>query len=162
MPTRLVLNIRPEDREPVLAALRARGDEARRTLSNPQVGEREQVEARAADLRSRILERAVREPGLITKTIAARLKCSVHIVRQTIRNYNDRGLAALTPGRAGRERDELGEKQTVQELKLLAEQEPDAGPAELARQLGLSRSRFYHYSRLANLRFRPRYRPKSC
>ena len=162
MPTWLALNVRPEEKPSVLATLRARGKEARRTLSNPREGEREQAEARAADLRARILVRAVREPDLITETIAARLRCSVHVVRRTIRDFNDRGVAALNRGHAGRKRDEVGEKQTVQELKLLAEQEPDAGPAELARQLGLSRSRFYHYSRLANLRFRPQRVPKSC
>lgn len=136
----------------LLAALRAKQEEVRLALSDPSADDRDTE--RAAALRVAILERVASKSGVPLSSVAAAARCSVYTVRRAIDDFNNRGLAAMVPRRAGRKRDTLAEKQVVQELKLLVEQMPDARPNELAEQLGLKRSQFDHYRRLAKINFR--------
>lgn len=137
---------------PLLAALEAKQEEIRRTLSDPSAAAGDLKRAEAAAQRVAILMQAVRgHGGLTVAWIAYGAKCPKHVVRRAIHDFNERGLDAVYPRRAGRKPDEFGEKQYVLDLKQLVEQMPEAGPKELAAQLGLSVSRYHHYRNLAKI-----------
>ncbi|MBY0514611.1 MAG: hypothetical protein K2P78_11945 [Gemmataceae bacterium] len=114
----------------LLAALKAKREEVRRALTDPSTDDRDAK--RAAALRVAILERVASKPGVPLSSVADTAGCSIYTVRRVIGDFNDRGMDAVYPRRAGRKPDALAEKQIVQELKLLFEQMPDARPKELA------------------------------
>jgi hypothetical protein len=70
---------------------------------------------------------------------------SIHKVRRTLHAWNDSGFDALFPQRRGPKKGRAAEQ--AADLRLLAEQYPDANPEELAEQLGVSRAQLYRMSR---------------
>jgi transposase len=151
-----------------LAVIRAKGKEAKAKLDSLVLGDREFEEARAVAIRARILELAVKDEYSLRPTtdIAAQVrlafvdKPSVSMVRRTLHDWNERGLDALVPKKAGRPKDPLNEVEIRSELWFLHDEFPDAGPTELARLLQerygrrLSLSRVHHYLRKDGIRFR--------
>jgi hypothetical protein len=158
-----------------LAAIQAKGKEAKAKMDRLVPGDPEFDKARAEAIRARILELAAKDvySRRSTTDIAAQVRQafvdrpSVHAVRRALHDWNDRGLGALVPKRAGRPKDRQTEVEIVSELRVLHDDFPDAGPTELSSLLlerygrRLSVSRVHPYLRKASIHFRKPKRPSS-